>query len=326
MRFGHVAAATGTDGECPAGSAADAVHDPIMGDETRHHVPADVGCTRPKLFAGCRVEAENLAHDRDDQLGVSARQLHEDRRVPRFADAAGSPLFLARDFVQRDERLALDSRVYDDQVFVQNWRRGRAPAVDAVPDVGVPQLPPLVIERQDAGFAKKRIDSLAVGHGRVGCVAVALANLRLLRHRRRHFRIPEDLARAAIETDQVPFELLDLARRLAGHAEAAVARYENSLAQNDRARRARTRQANLPRDVAFIVPTARNTLLGTRSLSGRSAKLQPIAGDQRSGKRHRAERQSQQRRSDKCTRQSLCQRIHGHESPVAYPSRRTSHR
>lgn len=47
MRFRHVSLASGPDGQGAAGTPTDAIHDSIVGDHARHHVPTDVGVAAP---------------------------------------------------------------------------------------------------------------------------------------------------------------------------------------------------------------------------------------------------------------------------------------
>ena len=138
--------------------------------------------------------------------------------------------------VQRHQRLAFHAGVDEDQVLVQNGRSRRAPAAGLRADVGLPELVALVIEREHAGLAEKRVHPLGVHGHRVGREAV-VADPFLFRQFGRHGLVPHHLAIIQPQGEQVTLELLRTAARLPGNEKARVAGQVDAIAEGDRARR-----------------------------------------------------------------------------------------
>ena len=88
----------------------------------------------------------------------------------------------------------------------EHRRCGRAPAVQAVAEVGLPQLVAGQVEGVGSRLAEEAVNRLAVAGRRAGRVAVVVANPFLLGQLGLDVVLPEQLAVGAIQADEVPLE------------------------------------------------------------------------------------------------------------------------
>src|SRR5262249_55819639 len=143
----------------------------VMSYHAWAHIAVDA-LAAPLLLARIRIQAQKTILHADHQFDLSRWRLGQEWRVPGAADALGPPDFLPGHLVQGYQRPALDAGVDDHQVFVKQRRSARAPAIDSLPDRGVPLLVAVQIEAEHPGFAEEDVEPLAVTGRRAGAVAV----------------------------------------------------------------------------------------------------------------------------------------------------------
>jgi len=274
--FRDVSAAAGADRKPATGAPADRVDDAGIGHRARAHVPADAGRAAPEFRPRVGVEREDLLHHRNHELRLSGGQYGHERSVPRVVHAAGPPYLFARILPERDDRLALDARVDDDEVFVEDGGGGRAPAVQARAHRGRPEPLPFGVEREDASSAEENEDAAGVRDRSARGVAVVLADALLLGQLGRNRRVPESFPGRQVEAEDVSLELFHLASLLLRDGVSAVGRDVDPLADDDRARRSRTGESRLPRNVFLRSPLDGRLAARADALASRSTELGPV--------------------------------------------------
>src|SRR5262249_46599755 len=134
-------------------------------------------------------------------------------------------------------------------------------------------------ESEDAGFAKKYIDTLAVRNRRARGEPVLglVASVRLLGQVSGHVAGPEDFAGRPIHTDEVALEVVHVATVRIGHTVAAVAGDKDLLADDDRAGAPRSGQLPLPNHVLRIAPGCRQPFVWGDAKAAGATELKPIS-------------------------------------------------
>src|SRR5262249_13916454 len=142
-------------------SAADGINDAVV----RHDAGADIAIDTvgpPQFFAGVGIDGNQPLLNADDQLLRLFRSRHDHRRIPRGADAGRAPQLLAGGLIQGNQGAAFDAGIDDDGIFVQDWRRARAPAVGVLAYQSLPNLFAFEIEAINARLAEEDVKAVAV--------------------------------------------------------------------------------------------------------------------------------------------------------------------
>src|SRR5262249_595659 len=146
-----------------AGPRANRVNDAVF----RNHGGAEVALldavALPIFLAGVGIEGAHGIGNAEHDFLLAARHIDERWRAPPALDAGGLPLGLAGLLVQGNERAAFDAGVDDDEILVQKRAGSRAPHVQLVADVGIPNFLPREIESEHAGLAVENKDLFTVG-------------------------------------------------------------------------------------------------------------------------------------------------------------------
>ncbi len=270
VRFGDVARAIRPDADEvmlrePAGDEEDAVGENRAGDKLLGRAVHD-----PELLAGGGVVAGDALAAAEDHLGL-AGGLDDDRRAvgTRAVGAVGAPAFDAGVFlIRHDPSDVVLVAVEDDEVLVKHRRTAEAVLGGERAGRFAPQLLAVhvVAGDDDVGRLQERDpDALAVGGGRAAGVAVELVHL--LRRRGQHGLLPERLAAAPVEAEQIA--LLALGN---------VGRHENAVAPDDRRGMAHAGDGGFPRDVLGAAPVDGSFHLVGNAVAERPAPGRPFAG------------------------------------------------
>src|SRR5262249_17422556 len=146
-------------------------------------------------------------------------------------------------------------------------------------NAGGPQLMSVQIEAEHARLAERDIQPLAVGCGRVAGVALirSFAFVFVLGKLRLELFVPTDLARPAVEAEEVPPQVL-LVPFVRLEAIARITGNEQSVSQRDGTGSAGPGQLDLPKDVLIRRPFLGQVSFVADSHSARPTKAGPITG------------------------------------------------
>src|SRR5262249_31974411 len=161
----------------------------------------------------------------------------EDRRIPGGVNLGSAPGFLPGHFVQRDQGVALDAGVDNKKVLVEHRRGARAPAIDALADLGVPELLAVEVEAVDSRLAAEDVEALAIDERGAGGVPVVgtFAVVFVFGQDRLEFPGPQDIAPGPIDADEMALEILHVARLLGVQRVAGIGGDEKPVALSYRA-------------------------------------------------------------------------------------------
>jgi len=301
VRFGDIIQSTRFYRDCRAVASADGVDNSIACDDASTHDAIGETFGEPTEFTISGVESPDLVGDVENEFGLSAGEIDQNRGRPGTVNVIGGrpPDFLAGFLIQSDQGFRFRSRIDDDEIFIEDRTGARAPVVHggSCSHIGFPEFFAFEIEGENARFSEEDVEPLAITNGSARCISVVAneSGEAVFGGVRRDFRFPNDSTVGEVATEEMAFQVFLVSGFLSVESVSGVSGDVDAILPDDRGGTTVAGEFCLPGEILGISPFFGEILRFAHARSVWATKPGPLGtgGHFRMGDQQAAENQTE---------------------------------